>query len=175
MTTTSRYSAADLARFREDYAETEFLVHVLGPDMTVVADDEGKPFTLYEADRLARRVNDARSPLGWQHATVFHYGRPLAAPEDIPPAPAFNADELAFFKQEYGESEWMAYIHGMDECFDHNEDADEPFTEADVRKLVADMAVWNREHVAEGPASTPVSVFRFGEPFALEAAAEVAE
>lgn len=169
--TESRYSKEDLARFRTDYADTEFIVHVLGPDMTIVADDEGKPFTLYEADRLARRVNEARNPLSWQYATAFHYGKPLAAPEDIPAAPGFLTNELAFFKQEYGESEWMVYVHGQDECYDHNEDADEPYTEADVREFVAKMTIWNREHVAQGLSATPVTVFHLGVPFDLNASA----
>ena len=75
--TTPRYTATDLASFRENYAETEYLVHVAGPDLTMTADDEGKPFTLYEADRLAERINNAPAAITRQHATVFHYGVPV--------------------------------------------------------------------------------------------------
>ncbi len=73
------YSAADLAYFRENYGETEFLVHVAGPDLKMAADDEGKPFTLHEADRLARRINEAPAASTPQHATVFHFGEPMSA------------------------------------------------------------------------------------------------
>jgi hypothetical protein len=167
-----RYSASDLARFRENYAETEFLVHVLGPDMTIVADDENKPFTLAEADRLARRVNDARSPLGWQHATVFHYGRPLVAPDAVAKAPEFSAEDLAWFKETWGATGWVAYVHGQDECIDRPGDEDGPlFTEETLRRFVANTVLLDREMTYQGyDAPIPVSVFHFGEPFALETA-----
>ena len=164
MTATPLYTPADLAWFRENYGETEFLVHVIGPDLKMAADDEGKPFTLYEADRLARRINEAPAAFTPRHATVFHYGRPLAAPEDIPAAPGFLAEELAFFKKEYGGTAWMVYVHGMDECYEQREEDDQPFTEEGARKLMANMAIWNREHVAEGLSASPTTLFHYGEP-----------
>jgi len=168
------YTPADLARFRADYADTEFLVHVLGPDMTIVADDENRPFTLYEADRLARRVNEARNPLSWQYATVFHYGRPLAAPEGIEAAPAFNAEELAWALETWSGTEWVAFVHGMDDSFDRRNEGDPLFTEETIRKFVADMARWGRQHVAEGLSSSPVTVLHYGVPFDLNTASAVA-
>ena len=179
------YTPTDLSWWRENYGETEWLVHVIGPDDILLYSDEQNgfgfedgpdgttPFTLTTADEMAKNINavherierDDPSPLNpFLHATVFHYGRPLAAPEDIPAAPGFRADELAFFKKEYGETAWMVYVHGMDECFEQREEDDQPFTEEGARDLVAKMAVWNREHAAEGLSSSPTTLFHFGEP-----------
>lgn len=195
MTTTTRYSAAELAWFRENWGETEFLVHVVGSDDVLLYSDDRDgfdpggehvgtvPHTLATADEAAKAINatyawtQENNPSEFDpffHATVFHYGRPLAAPEDIPAAPAFNADELAWAKETWGETEWVAFVHGMDDSFDRRDEDGPLFTEATIRKFVADMARWDRQHVAEGLSSSPVTVLRYGVPFALDAASAVA-
>jgi hypothetical protein len=83
--------------------------------------------------------------------------------------PEFSPEDLAWFKDTYGSTEWMAYVHGQDECFDRRNDSGPLFTEDTIRKYVADMGKWNQESVAWGLEPTPVTVFRFGEPYALEA------
>lgn len=172
------YSKDDLAWYREHYGDTEWMVHVAGPDDCVTHRDEAatEPLTLKDADDLALAVNkftvsesENSEYAPRMHATVFHYGRPLAAPEDVPAAPGFLADELAFFRKDYGQTAWMIYVHGMDECWEKREEDDQPFTEEGARKLIAKMAVWDREHVAEGLSSTPTTLFHYG--VAVEAAA----
>jgi hypothetical protein len=177
MPTTPLYTAETLAWFREQFADTEFLVHVIGPDDVLLHsddtdEDEGTtPFTLVTADEAAKNINAIHayieatdpSPLNpFLHATVFHHGRPLAAPEDVPAAPAFDAEELAWFAKTWADTEWVAYVHGMDECFDRRSEGGPAFTEETVRRYVADMALWNREHLAQGLSSSPVSVFHHG-------------
>lgn len=184
------YTPADLAWFRENWAATEYLVHVIGPDDVLLYSDardsfdpggerEGSvPFTLATADETAANINavharierDDPSPLNpFLHATVFHYGRPLAAPEAIPSPAPFTAEELDWFTETYDATEWMAYVHGQDECFVSRNPGDPAFTEESVRKYAADMALWSREHVAQGLEPSPVTVFHFGVP--VEAAA----
>jgi hypothetical protein len=179
------YTPADLAWFRENWRETEWLVHVTGTDDVLLysddrdsfdpgGDHEGTvPHTLETADKAAKAINatyaytQANNPSEFDphfRATVFHYGRPLAAPEAVPEPGPFSAEDLTWFKAEYGETPWMAYVHGMDECFERRNEDDEPFTEDTVRKYAADMAIWNREHVAQGLEPSAVTVFYFGEP-----------
>lgn len=195
MTISDHYTPADLAWFRENWRETEFLVHVIGPDDVLLYSDDRDgfdpggehagtvPHTLETADKAAAAINatyawtQANNPSEFDpffHATVFHYGRPLAAPGDISPAPAFNADDLAWFKKTWSDTEWVAYVHGQDDCFDRRNEGDPLFTEATIRQYVADMARWDRQHVAEGLSSSPVTVLRYGVPFDLNTASAVA-
>jgi hypothetical protein len=180
------YTPADLAYYAREYADTSWLVHVIGPDDVLLhsdtdddADHEPRvPFTLETADQAAAAINrtyawtQENNPSEFDpffHATVFHYGKPLAAPDTIAPAPSFSADDLAWFKETWGNTAWVAYVHGQDECFDRRNDDDPLFTEDTVRKYAADMAMWDREHVAQGLPSTPVTVFRHGVPVEAEA------
>lgn len=183
---TPLYSKEELAWFRENWAETEFLVHVVGSDDVLLYSDDRDgfdpggehvgtvPHTLETADKAAAAINatyaytQAHNPSEFDpffHATVFHYGRPLAAPEDIPTAPAFSAEDLAWFKETWGNTEWVAYVHGQDECFDRRNEGDPLFTEETIRKYVTDMAVLDRRMTYEGyTALMAVSVFHFGKP-----------
>lgn len=179
------YSAYDLAWFRENWGETEWLVHVGGPDDVLLysdgrdsfdpgGDQDGTvPHTLETADKAAAAINRTyqwtreNNPSEFDpffHATVFHYGKPLADPEDVPAPGPFSTEDLAWFKNYYGSIEWVVYVHGQDETFTQRTDDSEPFTEETVYKYAADMALWNREHVAQGLEPASVTVFRYGVP-----------
>jgi hypothetical protein len=185
------YSAADLAYYRREYADTEWMVHVIGPDDVLLHSDvndddpDHEPkmlFTLATADEMAKNINSVYERLQVEdpspynpmlHATVFHYGRPLVAPDAVAPAAPFSAEDLAWFKETWGASTWVAYVHGADECRDRRNDDDPPFTEETIRKFVTDMSVLDREMNAQGyTAPMAVSVFCFGEPFDLSAVAQ---
>lgn len=65
----------------------------------------------------------------------------------------FDADELVWFATEYGTTEWIVYVHGMDEIFTYDKQAPgdfepvgEPFTQATARERVA----WVRQHFGPG-------------------------
>lgn len=82
------YTPEDLAWFRKHYGETEFLVHVIGPDTVLRFSDDARtiPFT----EETARKTADAYNAFGKRerelseyaphiHATVFHHGVPVEA------------------------------------------------------------------------------------------------
>lgn len=184
------YSPDALAYYRREYRETQFMMHVVGPDDVLlhsdINDDDADyeprvPFTLGTADATAAAINrtyqwtQENNPSEFDpffQATVFHYGKPLVAPDAVSKAPELSAEDLAWFKETWGATEWVAYIHGQDECFDRSGDEDGPlFTEETVRKFAAAAVLLDREMTAQGyDAPIPVSVFRFGEPFSLELA-----
>ncbi len=188
------YSPDALAYYRREYRETPFMVHVIGPDDVLLhsdindddADYESRvPFTLETADQATAAINrtyqwtQENNPSEFDpffQATVFHYGKPLVAPDAVAKAPELSTEELAWFKDTWAGTEWVAYIHGQDECFDRSGGEDGPlFTEETLRRFVANTVLLDREMTAQGyDAPIPVSVFHFGEPFALETAAAVA-
>lgn len=97
---TPLYTSADLAYFRENHGETEFLMHVIGPDDVLLYSDERDgfepdgehegtvPHTLETATKAAAAINatyawtQENNPSEFDpffHATVFHYGVPVEA------------------------------------------------------------------------------------------------
>lgn len=91
--TASGYSDADLAYFREHYGETDWMIHVQGPDEVLLYSDETDEvegeteYTEETAFAAAAAINkiaadllaggDENTPR--MHASVFHRGVP--APE----------------------------------------------------------------------------------------------
>lgn len=91
------YSQTDLAWFAEHYADTDWMVHVVGPDDCLAEDDNGQPFNELEAHMAAKGINEmyaslvARDPSPYNpflHATVFHCGVPVADAEGEPASAA---------------------------------------------------------------------------------------
>ena len=91
------YSPSDLERFAREYADTEWMVHVIGPDDVRLHqgpddefDDTAQPLlTQQTAIELAQDTNRAYvhlteligdDPALRVHATVFHRGVPVEPP-----------------------------------------------------------------------------------------------
>lgn len=98
------YSAEDLAWYAREYADTEWMVHVVGPDdchthANPDLDDDDPANPLFTEATARKFAEDVREFNAWYHAkypgehspdlipTVFRYGVP-AGPEPEPQIPA---------------------------------------------------------------------------------------
>lgn len=87
------YSPADLAWYRENYGNTEWMVHVAGPDTCLIYSDELG--TIRFTEETARKAAAAYNAFGKRErdlsefaphisATVFHHGVPVEVPAVAP-------------------------------------------------------------------------------------------
>lgn len=93
----------------------------------------------------------------------------------------YSADALAWFRENYADTEWMVHVQGPDDCHTHvNPDLDEDdpanalFTEATARKFAADVLAFNdwyrAQYPAEGSPNLIPTVFHWGVPAEPETA-----
>lgn len=87
----------------------------------------------------------------------------------------YTAEELAWFAREYGDTEWMVHVTGMDDIrtasnpdLDDDDPANPPFTEESARKFAADVVAFNAWYRAKYPNEDAPSliptVFHWGVP-----------
>lgn len=114
MTISDTYSPAALARFADEYAAVEWMLHITGPSgERVVTTDIGEPLTATEAFRWAHKVNSPVLGDAEATATVFHHGKPA------------NQGDWLVYSHKHGA--WWApaswgYTHAQDEAGRYTQD-----------------------------------------------------
>jgi len=84
-------------------------------------------------------------------------------------ASSYTPEDLAWYAENYGGTEWMVHVAGPDEILTHRDElGTEPFTEKDARDTAAAFNRLGEEWAAKSEYHPRVqaTVFHFGKPSA---------